>query len=73
MSRAIFLDIDEGQAVACCLKHKVDVSAIERLPSGGIRLVCASSAGAERLRKVLKPRLIGEVARERYRPRTPLW
>jgi hypothetical protein len=73
MSRAMFLDIDEGQAIACCLKEKVGVSAIERLPTGGVRLVCTSSAGAERLRHVLRKRVIEEVARERHRPPTPLW
>ena len=74
MSRTLFLDIEEGQAIARCLKEHVGVSAVERLPTGGIRLVCMSSAGAERLRKVLKSHLIcGDVSRERYRPRTPLW
>lgn len=74
MSRALLLDLDEGQVVARCLKEKVGVSAIERLPTGGTRLVCMSSAGADQLRKALKSHLIqGEATRERYRPATPLW
>lgn len=51
------------------------MSAIERLPGGGVRLVCNSGDGAARLRKLLKAHLIAEegVARERHRPNTPLW
>ena len=74
MSRTLFLNLEEGPAVARCLREKIGVSAIERLPAGGIRLVTMSSAGAEQLRKALKPHLMqGEAARERHRPTTPLW
>jgi hypothetical protein len=75
MSRTLYLSLDEGKVVACCLKEKVGVSAIERLPGGGVRLVCNSSGGAERIRKVLKGRLLdeGNTAREPHRPSTPLW
>jgi hypothetical protein len=75
VSRTLFLALDEGKVVACCLKHKVGVSAIERLPGGGVRLVCNSSEGAARIRKLLKGQLLdeGDTARERHRPSTPLW
>lgn len=75
MSRAVYLDMDEGQVIAQCLKEKVGVSAIERLPSGGVRLVCKSGEGAEHIRTALKACLLEEddVARERHRPITPLW
>ena len=75
MSRTVYLDIDEGEVIARCLKDKVGISAIERLPRGGVRLVCMSGDGAERIRKALKTRLIEEdgAARERHRPSTPLW
>jgi hypothetical protein len=75
MSRVVFLDVDESKAVASCLKEEVGVSAIERLPSGGVRLVCKSSVGADRMRTVFKSRLIkgDDIARERHRPRNPLW
>lgn len=75
MSRTLYLSLDEGKVIACCLKEKVGVSAIERLPGGGVRLVCNSGDGAQRIRKVLKRELIedGETARERHRPSTPLW
>jgi len=74
MSRTLYLNIDEGRAVACCLKEKVGVSAIERLPGGGVRLVCNSSEGAQRLRVLLKNQLLeDDRPRERHRPSTPLW
>lgn len=75
MSRNVFLRLDEGSVVAECLKHKVGVSAIERLPAGGVRLVCMSAEGAARIRSALKSKLLDAdlVARERHRPATPLW
>ena len=75
MSRTLYLRLDEGKVVACCLKEKVGVSAIERLPGGGVRLVCMSSEGAERIRTVLKADLLStdDVSREPHRPGTPLW
>lgn len=74
MSRALLLALDEGQVVAACLKENVAISAIERLVSGGVRLVCMSSDGAARMTRKLKPHLIDGVAfRERHRPTTPLW
>ena len=74
MSRALLIDLDEGQVVARCLKENVGISAIERLPSGGVRLVCNSSEGAGTMLRALKDHLIkGEVVRERHRPATPLW
>lgn len=74
MSRTLYLKLDEGKVVASCLKEQVGVSAIERLPGGGVRLVCSSSEGARRLRTLLKGQLIeDEPRREPHRPSTPLW
>ena len=74
MSRALFLSIDEGEVVARCLAEKVGISAIERLPGGGVRLVCKSGDDAVMMRRKLKRHLMDEDAtRERYRPKTPLW
>jgi len=74
MSRALHLNIDEGTAIARCAAEKVGVSAIERLPQGGVRLVCMSADGAALIRRKLKAKLIaGNVVRERLRPRRPLW
>ena len=74
MSRTILLSMTEAEVVAKCEAAKVGVSVIEKLHSGGTRLVCMSSSGAEVIRKSLKSHLItGEVIRERYRPRNPTW
>jgi hypothetical protein len=74
MSRALFLSIDEGEVVARCLAEKVGISAIERLPGGGVRLVCKSGDDAVMMRRKLKQHLISEDAtRERFRPSRPLW
>lgn len=75
MSRAVYLDMEEGKVIARCLREKVGVSAIERLPKGGVRLVCMSGEGAAHVRKMLNSHLLdeGDTARERIRPKTPLW
>jgi hypothetical protein len=75
MSRTLYLSLDEGKVIASCLKEKVGISTIERLPGGGVRLVCNSSEGAARIRKLLKGQLLqeGDRPRERHRPSTPLW
>jgi hypothetical protein len=74
MSREIYLSMDEGELVAACLKEKVGISTIERLPIGGVRLVCMSGAGAEQIRRKLKSRVIAEkVTRQKLRPDKPLW
>lgn len=74
MSRVIHLSLDEGVVVVRCLAEKVGVSAIERLPAGGVRLVCMSSEGAERIRTKLKRYVIADdVKRDPFRPVTPLW
>jgi hypothetical protein len=74
MSRVVHLTLDEGVVVVRCLSENVGISAIERLPSGGVRLVCMSSHGAAIIRRKLARYVIaGEVRRERHRPTTPLW
>jgi hypothetical protein len=74
MSRVLHLSLDEGMVVIRCLSEKVGVSEIERLPGGGVRLVCMSNEGAEIIRTKLKRYLIdGEVTRERHRPATGTW
>jgi hypothetical protein len=74
MSRAINLSMKEADVVARCLTERVGVSAIERLPQGGVRLVCMSMNGAELIRLKLKSHIIkGDVKRDRQRPTRPLW
>lgn len=72
MSRVLHLTLDEGEVVTKCLNADVGISAIERLPTGGTRLVCMSTEGADTMRKKFRGKLIsGSVTRELYRPRTP--
>ncbi len=74
MSRAINLLLEEQDVLARCATKRVGVSAIERLPLGGVRLVCMSSDGADLMRRILKSHIIkGDVTRERHRPTRPLW
>lgn len=64
----------EDEVLSGCQAQQVGVSAIEKLPAGGVRLVCMSMAGAERMRRKFKDKLIkGDPAREKLRPRSPLW
>lgn len=72
MNRVINLTLDEGIVVIRCLSEKVAISEIERLPEGGVRLVCMSSEGAKLIRRKLKRYLIdGDAPRDR-RPLKPL-
>jgi len=74
MSRVLFLSMDEADIVTRCQSEKIGISTLERLPSGGTRLVCMSVDGAETMRTKLKSKLMkGDVARAEHRPRTPLW
>jgi hypothetical protein len=74
VSRALFVSLDEGQVVARCLAKKVSISAIERLPAGGVRLVCDSGDGAATMTRDFKKFLISDtVTRQKMRPNNPLW
>ena len=69
MSRVVLLSMSESEVVAKCRDAQIGVSAIERLTTGGVRLVCMSVDGAATIRSKLKTHIIkGEVVRERYRP-----
>lgn len=74
MSRELYVSIDEFAVIASCHAADVGISALEKLPSGGTRLVCKSASGAEAMRVKLRSKLIkGSVQRYLKRPRTPLW
>jgi hypothetical protein len=74
MSREILVALSESVVVAKCTAAKVGVSAIERLPAGGVRLVCMSTNGAETMREAFKSNLIqGTVVREKQRPARGSW
>ena len=74
MSRVLLVALDESLVIAECLAGNVGISAIERLTTGGVRLVCKRSEGAAQMTRKFKAHLIdGVVTRERHRPATPLW
>lgn len=75
MSRAMFVNLDEKKVIAMCSAENVGISAIERLVSGGVRLVCMSSHGAFVMEQKFKGHIIADnvVVRERRRPVSPLW
>lgn len=69
MSRALFLKLTEAEVIAKCDNAKVAISALERLPAGGTRLVCMSSDGAAVMNRKLKTSLIpASTARAPFRP-----
>ena len=63
MSRAINLQMTEAEAREQCSSRSIGVSAIEKLPDGGVRLVCMSVEGAARLRRRLKSSIMSDTAR----------
>lgn len=68
------LAMSEQKALQLCATHNVAVSVIERLPGGGVRLVCSSAGGADILRQKAELKVLKvEQAREKHRPATPLW
>ena len=74
MSRVLYLSLDEGVVVIRCLSEHVGISAIERLPGGGVRLVCMSGEGAGLMARKFKQHLMDDnVTRARHRPVSPLW
>jgi len=74
MSRAMNLALAESTVLARCAAEKIGVSAIEALPSGGVRLVCMSSEGAALVRKKMKKDLMrDDIKRRLHRPTRPLW
>lgn len=70
MSRAMNLSLPEEEVRRLCIAQGVSISAIEPLQSGGTRLVCTASTGAEEMRLRLRSHIIdGTVIRHRfYRP-----
>jgi hypothetical protein len=74
MSREIFVRLDEKRVMADCAAAGFTISTIERIPTGGVRLVLSSSFGAHQMRQKYNSQLIEEtVTRERIRPRKPSW
>ena len=74
MSRVLLFALTGDQVVAACAAENVSISTVERLQSGGVRLVCNSTDGAVRIAGKFKPHLIdGVVTRERRRPPRLHW
>ena len=74
MSRALNLSMTEAEVIEHCAGKNIGISALEKLPDGGVRLVCMSSFGAAQIRMKLKSRIMPDnVRRERFRPVSPLW
>ena len=74
MSREMYVSLDESDVIRRCAAEKVGISAIEKLPAGGVRLVCMSVDGAGHMFRKLKPHLIvGAVSRQKHRPNRLLW
>ena len=63
MSRVVNLSLSESAARDHCETRKIGVSALERLPDGGVRLVCMSGHGAEQVRRTLKAKLLKDPVR----------
>ncbi|MCP1471319.1 hypothetical protein J3E64_003026 [Sphingobium sp. OAS761] len=58
MSRAINLSAPVADVEALCAKHNVAISVIENLSSGGTRVVLLNPDGAERIRSLMKAKII---------------
>ncbi|MEK7343684.1 MAG: hypothetical protein AABZ73_07655 [Pseudomonadota bacterium] len=58
MSRAINLSASVADVEALCAKHDVAISVIENLSSGGTRVVLLNPDGADRIRSLMKAKII---------------
>lgn len=58
MSRAINLKAELVDVQAMCTRHALAISTIEALPAGGTRVVMLNPDGAERMRTLMKNKVI---------------
>lgn len=58
MSRAINLNASLDDVTSLCTRHAIAISAIEPLTSGGTRVVLLNPDGAERIRTLMKAKII---------------
>lgn len=63
MSRLLNIDLPAADVERQCAEHKVSISAIEPLPSGGTHLVCVRQEEAEEMRQVFSEKLIAGIVR----------
>ena len=72
MSRVINLAMEADAVVKHCGKKSIDISVIEALPEGGVRLVCSSMDGAKLARVALRRHVMkGDPRREKFVGRRP--
>jgi len=70
MSRAINLNVSESDVTAMCARHKVVISAIESLQSGGTRVVLNNVDDTAVIAKAFRAHILtGAVSRIPYRSR----
>ena len=68
MSRALNINAAEGDIVATCKKFEIEISMIERLHSGGTRVVLNNAADTALIAKAYGARLLtGPVTRMQTR------
>jgi hypothetical protein len=58
MSRALNVTSLVTEVEALCKRHAIDISTIEALPAGGTRVVLLNPQGADRMRELLKNKMI---------------
>lgn len=64
MSRAINVDAAPAEVSAMCAKHAVVISAIEKLPSGGTRVVLMNATDTATIAKAFSKKILsGPVTR----------
>ncbi|MCW4461309.1 hypothetical protein OK349_06290 [Sphingomonas sp. BT-65] len=62
MSRALNINATQEHVVAACAKHKIPISAIETLQSGGTRVVMNNADDTARVAKAYGSKVIKGVA-----------
>ncbi|MDI1294347.1 MAG: hypothetical protein PSY12_00375 [bacterium] len=58
MSRVVNVNAPVDDVQALCTRHSIAISTIEALPSGGTRVVLLNPTGTERIRELMKNKLI---------------
>jgi hypothetical protein len=65
MSRALNIDADQADVQASCEKAGITISMIERLQSGGTRVVLNNTVDAQAVAKTYSKKLLSEDATRR--------
>ena len=74
LSRVLNLRMGESEVRDQCQSKGVGVSSLEKLPDGGVRLVCMSVDGATTMRTRFKSKIIaGDVRRVELTTRRGAW